>query len=173
MGYFKRFPTLPYAGTEVQDILTAVMPSRLNVDRSYAFQNYTVGDGETAEGLAEKLYRNASYYWTLYVINSMVNPYLDWPMATAELEEYTERKYDDKFGVHHFWDNQINRIVDDFDEADFRAMPVESLPFYIIPVTNLQHETELNNRKRDIIVVNPRYIDRFVEVYTDAVQGKS
>lgn len=173
MGYFKKFPTISYQGVDVQDILTAVLPSRLNVDKSYVFQDYTVPDGESAEGVAERMYRNSSLYWTLYVANSMVNPYIDWPMSSQVLEDFTDKKYGDRFGVHHFWDNEIDRIVDDYDESEYRAMDVEDLPFYIIPVTNLSYEIELNNAKRSIVVVNPRYVDQFVELYTDAVQGKT
>lgn len=173
MGYFRKFLTLPYGGSEVQNILTAVLPSRLNIDKSFVYQSHTVADGESAESLSEKLYGTSHHYWTIFVINAVINPYTDWPLASDVIEEFVDKKYGDKYAIHHFWDNQKNRIVDDFDDAEFRLVPVSTLPFYIIPVSNLEYETDLNNRRREIVVVNPRYIDRFVEAYNDAIQGKS
>ena len=73
--------------------------------------------------------------------------------------------------MHHYFDNRTDDIVDDFNEAKFRQMPNADLPYYIIPVTNYTHEKNLNDAKRDILVVNPKYINEFLETYEKALQG--
>ena len=88
-------------------------------------------------------------------------------------EEFVRKTYADIVGVHHFYDNRIDRVCDDLADAEFRAMPAEDLPFYIIPKTNLEYERGINEARREIIVVNPRYVAQFVEIYNRAIEGKS
>lgn len=173
MSYFKNFGTLDYKEQTARNILTAVLPSRFNVDRSYVYQNYRVADGETPESIAEKFYKDSELYWVLLVINAIVNPFLDWPMDSKQLEEFVLLKYDQQVnGIHHYFDNRIGRISDDVDSAAWAAMPPADLPYYIIPKTNLSWERELNDIRREIVVVNPRYVQQFVEVYNRAIEGR-
>ena len=173
MGYFKKFGQIDYGGVKAANILTVVLPSHLNIDKAFVYQNYNVIDGETPESIADKLYKDPQLYWTILVVNSIVNPYTDWPIEESVFEEFVSKKYGDIFGVHHFWDNRIDRICDDVADAEFRVIPAEDLPYYIIPKTNLDYEREINEERREIIVINPRYVSQFVEVYNRAIEGKS
>ena len=172
MGYFKKFGTIKYNGEDVANILTAVLPSRLNIDKAFVYQNYSIADGETPESLAGKLYKDPQLYWTILVVNNIVNPYTDWPIEESVFEEFVRKKYTDIVGVHHFYDNRIDRICDDVADAEYRSMPASALPYYIIPKTNLEYEREINMARREIIVVNPRYVSQFVEIYHRAIEGK-
>ncbi|ASD50578.1 baseplate wedge subunit [Acidovorax phage ACP17] len=172
MTYFRKFSTLVYDRVVAQNILTAVLPSRLNVDRVFVYQNYRVSDGETPESVADKLYKDAKLYWVLLVVNDIVDPFVGWPMSDAELEEFVVKKWGALHAVHHFFDNRIGRICDDVDDAAYRAVPPASLPFYIVPVTCQQWERTQNDERRDVIAINPRYINQFVEAYNNALEGK-
>jgi hypothetical protein len=172
MGYFKKFGTIEYAGQKAANLLTAVLPSRLNIDKAFVYQNYTIMDGESPESIADKMYKDPQLYWVLLVVNNIVNPYTDWPIEESVMEEFVQKKYGDVFGVHHFTDNRIDRVCDDVADAEFRAMPAGDLPFYIVPKTNLDHEREINEGRREIIAVNPRYVSQFVEIYNRAIEGK-
>lgn len=175
--FFRKFGSLMYAQEgfhkEVTNILTAVLPRRLNVDETYIFQTYQIASGERPESVADKLYNDAQLYWTILVINDIINPYLDWAMSDEEVEAYTRKKYNGNvYGIHHyFWINS-GKILDEVDENHWRSMPPEDLPELISPVTNIQFETEENTKRRDILVVNPRYISRFVESFNRALEGK-
>lgn len=172
MTYFRKFGTMQYQGQEARNILTAVLPSRLNIDKSFVYQKYTIKSGDTPESLADQLYQDANLYWVIFVVNNIINPFTDWPVEDGVFDEFVSKKYGNPNGIHHFMDNRIKRICDDVDDATFRAMPPANLPFYIVPVTNQQHEQALNDEKRDILLVNPRYVNQFVETYTRAVEGK-
>lgn len=179
MTMFKYFPTINYNedgfSSDLVNILTAALPRRLNVDRTYVFQTYRLTAGQTPESLASELYKEPNYHWTILIINDIVNPYLDWPMNDEELEEYCTIKYTDIEGIHHFNYLDTGKIVDDFHDAIFRQTIIDgqTLPFNVTPVTNFAYENILNDSKREILVVNPQYISQFVDSFNKAIQGKN
>jgi len=179
MTFFKYFPTVSYSvdgfSKDAVNILTAALPRRLNVDRTYVFQTYRITSGQTPESLANELYKEPNYHWTILIINDIVNPFLDWPMNDEELEDYCTIKYDDVYGIHHFIKLDSGKFVDDVNDALYRQMieDGETLPFNISPVTNFQYETDQNESKREILVVNPQYISQFVDSFNKAIQGKN
>lgn len=172
MSYFKKFGTISYNGTQARNILTAVLPSRLNIDKSFVYQKYMIKSGDSPESLADTLYQDANLYWVFLVVNNIINPMTGWPIDDAVFDEFVTKKYGNPDGIHHFIDNRINRLCDDVDDAAYRAVPVNTLPFYIVPITNQAHEQALNDEKREIVVINPRYVNQFVETYNRAVEGK-
>lgn len=174
--FFRKFNEIPYAldgyNKDVTNILMAVLPRRLNVDETYVFQRHQVASGARPESIAYELYQQAQYHWTILVINDMVNPYLDWPMSDEEVELYTRKKYNnDVYGLHHFYWLHNGKWLDEVDEAHYRAL-YPDLPEDVIPVTNLQYETDTNLEKRQILVINPRYINQFIESFNRALEGK-
>lgn len=174
--FFKKFKNVLYSldgySKEVTNILTAVLPRRLNVDETYIFQKYQVSSGQTPESVAEELYKSPHDFWVLLVINDIVNPYLDWAMADEEVEAFTIKKYGNPYGIHHYTWIQTGKYLDEMDEAHWRAQPPEDLPELIHPVTNLEYETDQNLERRQIIVINPRYFSKFVESFQKALEGK-
>lgn len=179
MTMFKYFPTINYAedgfSSDLVNILTAALPRRLNVDRTYVFQNYRIAAGQTPESLAFELYKEPNYHWTILIINDIVNPYLDWPMDDEELEEYCTIKYTDINAIHHFEYLDTGKIVDDLNDAIYRQMIIanQPLPLNISPITNFVYETNQNESKREIIIVNPQYISQFVDSFNKTLQGKN
>lgn len=174
--FFRKFDSIPYdldgLKKTVTNILTAVLPRRLNVDETYIFQRFTVSSGMTPESVADKLYSRPEEYWTILVINDIVNPYLDWAMSDEEVELYVTKKYGDPYAIHHYTWIETGKYLDEVDEAHWRNEPPEDLPELIHPVTNLEHETNLNQSRREIIVINPRYLSQFIESFNRAVEGK-
>ena len=105
--FFQMMGQSPYPvngkSIQVANLLRTALPRRFNVDRSFVFQNYDIQGGERPEAVANKLYRQPLYHWTILLINSIIDPYRDWPMGDEELMAYTKVKYsDDIYGIHHF-----------------------------------------------------------------------
>ena len=174
--FFKKFPKVEYTldnqTREIVNILTAVLPKRLNIDKTYVFQRYMVSSGETPEQLADVLYNDANLWWVPMLINAKVSPYLDWRMSDEELEMYCERVYEDIHDIHHYINITTMKWVDEVDEEEYRTMASSSLPAHIIPVSNLQWETEQNILKGEIFVVNPKYVSQFVDSFVKALEGR-
>ena len=54
---------------------------------------YTIKSGDTPTSLAYFLYSSDRYEWIIYCMNSIVNPYYDWPLAEDDFYEMIASKY--------------------------------------------------------------------------------
>jgi hypothetical protein len=129
----------------------------LNIIRRFAFNPkaqldraiflpYKVTDGDTPQSLADSLYGSPKEDWLVYMINNVIDPVYGWVMLYDVLVAYAKLKYDDIYAVHH-------REDADGDYVD---------EFYIgaQAVTNIEHEIYLNEKKRNIILLEPAYFNK-------------
>jgi hypothetical protein len=141
---------------------------------SFLFQRYIVQDGESPESVSEKIYKTPKYYWTILLVNNIVNPMTEWLMESSMLEEFVIAKYPDGIkGIHHFYNTVTDRICDDVDDAHLRTLiGTPNFPSEIMPITNYQYELELNEKRREISVINPRTISRFADDFQRMLESK-
>lgn len=178
MTFFKKFDSIEYKldgySKEAMNIITAAILKRLNVDKTFVYQKYTVPAGATPESLANELYRDPKLYWTILIVNSIINPFLDWPVPDHVLEEIVVKKYGSVGHIVHFKDMTTGFILDDVDDANIRQLIENghSIPHNIHPVTSLEYETDLNRMRAQIVVVAPKYINRFVDLFNKSIEGK-
>lgn len=174
---FDKFGTTPYTvdgySKEAMNILTAAIIKHINVDQAFVYQRYIVPAGTTPESLADELYSDASKYWTILLVNAIVNPFLDWPMDAQTLEEYVKVKYADPDSVLYFTNLQTGKMYDDVAAEGFFALLEDGdpLPQNVHPVGPLEHEAIENSRKSEIVVIAPRYINIFVDTFNKSIQG--
>ena len=157
---------------ELANITTNVILQASNIDRMVMFNRYTLNDTETPESVSETIYGTAEYWWVIVLINNIVNPFTDWVMDSDTLLKYASDKYTDPYSVKHYYNSQTNRIEDDYNTLTWRATNNEDLPEYIIPITHIQYEQDLNIKRQFIIVVSPMYISKFVETYNSLVNSE-
>lgn len=179
MSFFKKFGVIEYKldgySKEAMNIVTAAILKRLNADKSFVFQSYVVPAGATPESLAEELYSDAEKYWTILLVNGIVNPFTDWPVSSEVLEKIVEKKYGSTNQILYFKDLNTGFFLDDVADAQMRELIENNqpIPHNIHPVSALEYETTLNLEKSKIIVVAPRYINRFVDVFNKSIEGKA
>jgi len=174
---FDKFSTTPYSldgySKEAMNILTAAIVKHVNVDQAFVYQRYIVPAGTSPESLAYELYSDADKYWTILLVNGIVNPFLDWPMDAHTLEEYVKVKYTDPESVLYFTNLQTGKQYDDVASEAFYALLEngDPLPQNVHPVSPLEHEANENSRKSEIMVIAPRYINIFVDTFNKSIQG--
>lgn len=171
MNLFKNFPKSFYDFngdnrhiTNVWHRLHYKVASSLDVVQMC--QKYTILDGETPESISLKLYDNQDYYWTIFMVNLKHDYVTEFPLEENALIAYCKEKYGDPEwieGIHHYI-NRNGRVVDthyvDIDGTTILKG---------IPINNYKHEQQVNDKKREIIVVNPYYIGKFVSEYERAL----
>ena len=167
---FEKLPSLRYpyeGGIEMAGIVLANLPSRLNIDRSYIIERKFIADAESPEGIAHRLYKRADLHWVTMYINSICDPYTEWPIPEAFLRTYADLKYgvNSIETIHHLLDTQTGEELD----PGFASPPY---PHHITPVSYFMHEQNLNNAKREVIAISPRYIHQFVDFYNELIAGK-
>lgn len=150
---------------EVANILSAFILRRVKIDNTLVLQSFVLNSGSTPESMAEEIYDEVEHYIPILLVNDVVNPYKQWYLDFAAIEEYTRKKYQNGVeGIHHFFDISKDRRCDEWDSAnyldDWNSNP-SSLPAYIRPVTNLEFEVGENEAYREISVIHPRFISQF------------
>ena len=175
MAYFRYFPKIIYdvRGVENQeqyDLVTNLLARVLvkchgwaDVDNSphemlisvCEFEKHIIIDGETPEILADKFYSDSELHWIILYANgsTLQNPYYDWPMTNYDLKKFVDKKY----GVAN-----IN-ATHHYEDAD--KYQVDSTAPIADAITNFKHEETVNDAKRVIRIIQPRYIDLVVDEF--------
>ena len=177
-SFFKKFPVLSYTlegySKDVMNIVTSAVLKRINVDKSYVYQTYDVPSGASPESLAYELYRDATLCWVFFLVNSMVNPLLDWPMSDEVLEEFVAATHTSIYDIVYFTDLEGYRLDEVAEKTvrDFIALG-NPIPVNVSPVTALEEATELNRKKGNITIISARYINQFVDLFNKSIEGKA
>ena len=186
--YFSNFPEIDYAvkinkagqpeGCKIKDYfhLMKVRDDLFKYDTLY--DNYYIKEAQRPDEISYELYGDEQYYWVILQINDIVDYWNEWPMAVPEMESFIIRKYgvEGSGDIHHyktraFYDSdEVNANMifpgDMWVSADWQYptnLGISQEP--PIEVTNRQWEYELNDLKREIQVIQPKYIADLVRDY--------
>jgi hypothetical protein len=124
------------------------------------FDFYDVVDGESPEIIADLYYKNVYLHWIVLLSNDIVNVYDQWPKSLLSLENYINDKYDDPFGVHHYTINQSSGDTT-------KKIIITDNTFYpnADVVSNYQYESDLNDDKRRIRLIQRQYVEQIILEY--------
>ena len=185
-NYFSNFPNINYAfkinkagqpiDCPIKDYfhLMKVREDLFKYDTLH--DNYTIQEGQRPDEISYELYGDEQYYWVVLQVNDITDYFNQWPMATNELEEYVNWKYgsEEVADAVRFYETepQYNddgvvvypggiRVMKDF------VYPPQLGISYQPPsaVTNRQYEWRLNDDKREIQVLQRKYIPDFIRDY--------
>ncbi|MFA6198977.1 MAG: baseplate wedge protein 53 [Bacteroidales bacterium] len=142
----------------------ANIAQRINISlKQQELQNYFIQDYKKPEQISLDLYDSPDYHWTILLVNNIINPYLDWPVSNETLIKNIKNKYLDIYGVHHYL-TLDGYIVDDLTTNDYNTN-YTPIPSDVVIVSNFDYEMEINNIKRDIIVIKPKFVKNFINKY--------
>ena len=188
-NYFHTFPTLPYDtdGTmpnkyqTVRNIMNrAKIKDSIKSDIA-AYYPYFVQEGERPDILSFKYYGSVSYAYLILLFNNIIDPQFDWPLNTIDFENYIIAKYgsvsaaydETKFYYQIFRaevpktetrdrQEEVKFIV---DETTYNALAIASRK----KVTAYDYETQLNDNKRHIKLINKDLIEDVDQQYKQAM----
>ena len=173
MSYFDMFPNIYYSAkgdgkfTIMKDLLARVKLIANVKDNILGFDYYDVKDGETPEMIAHKYYGDVNLHWTILVVNDVIDYYEDWPMSTQRFEEFVKDKYDNPQGIHHY---EISQTSGDTTVTIDVGMNTTEYPS-ATAISNYQYEDGLQEKKRQIRLIQPRYIKEFVKEFESKLDG--
>ena len=166
--YFAAIPKIFYDGTGAQqswkvvtNLLRRVKVRHQATTNTALFDTYDIKEGETPEMIAHKLYGDAELHWIVLLMNNITDRYHGWPMSTPQFTAYVADKYDDPNGVHHYEINQTSgdtTVVLDIGTSN-TDYPVATL------ITNWEYEEKIQDKLRNIKLVDPSYVDQFISEY--------
>ena len=140
------------------------------------FDEYIVRNGENPEIIADRIYNNPFYNWTLLIANDIVNYYEQWPKSTIQLTQYVENKYTNPQATKHYVTTEVKNTAGDIIIPAGKVVPSNYSVSYIdnginvtanpvVSITNYQYEEEINGNKEKIKIIRPSLIEDFVETY--------
>jgi len=167
--YFNSFPVIPYDSKgdlnfkDVTNLLRRVgMRAKLK-SNTLLYDTYDVKEGETPEMIAHKLYGDTELHWVILIINDITDRYHQWPMTGGQFLDYLNDKYTNPDGIHHYESTQTSGDtkvkIEVFNEVDDDAYTG------LTPITNREYEENEQDKRRQIRLVDPSFVEQFVEEY--------
>jgi len=173
MSYFDMFPKVFYdnKGDGKYSVMTNLLRRVKLIDNAKLniidFDYYDVKDGETPEMIAHKYYGDINLHWTILTVNEIVDYYEDWPMSVQRFEEFVKDKYDNPQAIHHY---EITQTSGDTSVKIDVGMNITEYPS-ATAVSNYQYEDALQEKKRQIRLIQPRYVNEFVKEFERKLDG--
>jgi len=139
------------------------------------FKKYAIEEGERPDTIAQKAYGNPFYDWIILLTNNMVNAKYDWPMTNYEIYKVLESEYEDPYGtIHHYEMDEIGpyQAGQRVDETFYNGTHKLNIDGNIVtkngneicrPVTIAEWFTDENEKKREIYLLKPNYLQPFVD----------
>ena len=167
--YFDSFPVIPYDSKgdlnskDVTNLLRRVgMRTKLKTN-TLLYDTYDVKEGETPEMIAHKLYGDAKLHWIILLVNDITDRYHQWPMTGGQFLDYINDKYSNVDGIHHYESTQTSGDtkvkIEVFNEVDDDAYTG------LTPITNREYEESEQDKRRQIRLVDPSFIEQFVDEF--------
>ena len=141
------------------------------------FNKYIVEGDDRPDNVADKVYGDPTLDWLVLTANNINNVQSEWPMSQSDFNVYINEKYGDETtlysGIHHYKSREVKTTDSSIIiPAGERVSVGQSVSYYdyalgqhvrvtdvSIPVTNYEHEDELNDKKREIFILKQEYLN--------------
>ena len=190
-SYFRQLPDLDYPSlannrTSAYDYQTvknifkrAVIRNDI-FDEATAFTKYSIQGDERPDQLAYSFYQDSGLDWVILTTNNIIHVRDEWPMGSQDFGTYINQKYTDQelSNVHHYETEVLRNSRGQLIQPEGLKVPSgHSITFIdngvlrteskIKQVTFLEHETNLNDAKRDIKILREGYLTAFLEDFNN------
>lgn len=179
---FNVFPTINHKDDLIKNIFIDTHSLYQEVVSSVNLVKYSIVGYPRPEVLAHKLYNDTQYEWTFLTINRITDPYHGWIKTEDQVYETAELLYpvtDENpngiYGTHHFVDyddddyvyydivyNELEGGWYHKDDINFERILITGQG-NIFPQTNIDYELAENEKKRDILIIPPAQISKFID----------
>ena len=195
-SYFKQLPNLDYPSlrndrTSAYDyeIVKNFFKRAVLRDDVYGslvnFEKYSVKDDERPDQVAYDFYNDSNLDWVILTTNNIVHVRDEWPMGSQDFLTYLNAKYTaaELTNIHHYETKVIrdaanNLIqpagvyVDSDHSITYVDRGVTTTKSEITSVTFLEHETNVNDKKRNINILRKELLDTFFRDINDIMTYK-
>ena len=186
-SYFKRLPSFQYVsrlpGARISDYITVKNLFKKGIIRPDIFQDlaffekYKIIGDDRPDNVAFQVYDDSSLDWIVLLSNNIINVQTEWPLSQNNFDRFLLDKYGDYNtlynGVHHYEtveekNSQGVTIV----AAGLEVQSNYSISYYdyfidsqvtknnlVVPITNYEYEERLENNKRNIFLLKPKYLN--------------
>jgi hypothetical protein len=175
----------------------AILNSVLN--NTLVYYPYYVQSGETPETIAYRYYKDVTKHWVVMMANKIVNPFYDWPLADEAFVNYITNKYGSIAQAQNLINgytqtvtttnsnsdtvstNTFNIDLDTYNNTPATSFQTINLQdgsaVFMTTTTNIvytwDYENNLNEEKKNIILIDQNYIAQIDQEFTNIINGGS
>ena len=106
------------------------------------------------------------------LVNNITDRYHQWPIKDHQFNTYLTEKYDNPDGGHHYEISQESGDTSTKIEVYANeALYTGDTDFYnsATTITNREYEEREQDKKRQIRLLDPRYVDEFVDEFEELI----
>ena len=199
-SYFQRVPDLNYVSrlpdAKIGDYIRVKNLFKKGKLREDIFQNlaffekYKIVGDDRPDNVAFEVYNDASLDWIVLLSNNVLNIQSEWPLPQTDFDRFVLDKYGDYDtlynGIHHYETEEVKNsqgitIVPAGLQVD-SSYSVSYYDFFIelpittgnisVPITNYEYEEKVENDKRNIFLLKPRFLNVVLDDMEELMQYK-
>ena len=195
-AYFRQLPNLDYPSLKndrtsaydyqvVKNIFKRAIIRDDIFNEATAFTKYSVVGDERPDQVAAGFYNDSTLDWVVLTTNNIVHVRDEWPMGNQDFLTYLNEKYtaEELSNVHHYETKLIRDSRGKLIQPVGLTVPADhSISFLdngvlreessLTSFTFLEHETNVNDNKRNINILRPEYLNFFLESFEEIMEYK-
>ena len=195
-SYFRQVPKLDYPSltndrTSAYDFQTVKNLFKRAVIRDdifnevTAFTKYSVEGDERPDQVAYNFYQDSGLDWVILTTNNIIHVRDEWPMGQQDFLTYLNEKYTSEqlSNIHHYETKIIRDSRGRLIQPEGLTVPAgHSITFLdngvlrtessLSTIDFLEHETNLNDAKRNINILKSSYISLFLDNVEEIMEYK-
>lgn len=198
--YFRQLPSFEYVSrlpdAKIGDYIQVKNLFKRGKLRDDIFQNlafftkYKIKGDDRPDNVAYEVYNDSTLDWLVLLCNNITNIQTEWPLPQNEFDEILLNKYGTYeslySGIHHYETQEVKNsqgVV--MVPAGLQVDSTYSTSFYdyfadkqvdtgniAVPVTNYEYEEKLENNKRNIWLLKPRYLNVVIDDMREIMEYK-
>ena len=186
-NYFRQVPDFDYVSrlpdAKISDYLTVKNLFKKGKLADDIFQDLTIFTKYEIEGddrpdnVADKKYDDPDLDWVVLLSNNIINIQSEWPLPQRDFDRYVLEKYgtyEKLNAVHHYETKECKNSVDAVVVPEGLQVDSDySVTYYdwyldgeitksssdiVVEVTNYEYESKLEDAKRSIFLLKPKYL---------------
>ena len=195
-SYFRQIPELDYPSLAndrnsaydyqiVKNIFKRAVLRDDIFDEVTAFEKYSVQGDERPDQVAYDFYNDSGLDWVILTTNNIIHVRDEWPMGNQDFLTYLNAKYTEAelANIHHYETKIIRDSNGALIQPEGLTVPAgHSVTFTdngvyrtessLTSFSFLEHETDLNDDKRNINILRQEYLSLFLENVSDIMEYK-
>ena len=195
-SYFKQLPNLDYPSLTndrnsaydyqvVKNIFKRAVVRDDIFDEITAFTKYSIQGDERPDQVAYNFYNDSGLDWVVLATNNIIHVRDEWPMGNQDFLTYLNAKYtaEELTNIHHYETKIIRDSSGTLIQPEGKTVPAGYTVNFLdngvlrsesslTSFSFLEHETNLNDDKRNINILRTEYLGLFLENFADIMEYK-
>ena len=155
------------------------------------FTKYDIQGDDRPDNVAYDVYQDSSLDWVILVANNIINIQTEWPLPQLDFNRFLLDKYKNDYNkiyneIHHYETVEVKNtngiiivpegleVSQDYSITyyDYFLSDLTSENDITRPVTNYEYEEKIENKKREIFILKPEYLNVVIDDISDLMPYK-